>query len=98
MIGRWLVRVLAVGITVAIVADTQAAASDEDFAAADALMVRLMSTDSAPGAALALIEGGKIVLERGDGFRDLETQAPVTRRHSSTSAQTRNHSRRLGIA
>jgi CubicO group peptidase (beta-lactamase class C family) len=50
----------------------------EDFADADALMLRLMSTDSVPGAALALIKDGEIVLEKGYGLRDLETQAPVT--------------------
>lgn len=41
-------------------------------------MLRLMSTYNVPGAALGLIKDGKIVLERGYGLRDLETDAPVT--------------------
>ena len=49
-----------------------------DVDAADALMLRLMSTDNVPGAALALIKDGRIVLEKGYGFRDLATHAPVT--------------------
>jgi CubicO group peptidase (beta-lactamase class C family) len=31
-----------------------------------------------PGAALALIKDGRVVLEKGYGFRDLETHAPVS--------------------
>ena len=41
-------------------------------------MLRLMSTDNVPGAALALIKEGRIVLEKGYGFRDLATHAPIT--------------------
>jgi CubicO group peptidase (beta-lactamase class C family) len=52
--------------------------SAPDFGAADALMFRLMSMYNVPGAALALIKDDRIVLERGYGFRDLETHAPVT--------------------
>ena len=37
-----------------------------------------MSMDDVPGAALALIKDGNIVLEKGYGFRDLETHDPVT--------------------
>jgi CubicO group peptidase (beta-lactamase class C family) len=44
----------------------------------DALMLRLMSTHNVPGAALALIKDGSIVLEKGYGFRDLAAHAPVT--------------------
>jgi CubicO group peptidase (beta-lactamase class C family) len=55
-----------------------ASVSAADFSASDALMVRLMSTHNVPGAALALIKDGRIVLETGYGFRDLETHAPVT--------------------
>jgi len=76
----WRVRPLAacaVSIAVA-VAVISASAPAADFSAADALMTRLMSTYDIPGAALALIKDGKIVLERGYGFRDLETHAPVT--------------------
>jgi CubicO group peptidase (beta-lactamase class C family) len=49
-----------------------------DFHAADDLMLRLMSQDNVPGAALALIKDGNIVLKKGYGFRDIETHAPVT--------------------
>jgi CubicO group peptidase (beta-lactamase class C family) len=41
-------------------------------------MLRLMSIDNVSGAALALIKDGNIVLEKGYGFRDLATPAPVT--------------------
>jgi len=37
-----------------------------------------MVTDNVPGAALGLIKDGAIVLEKGYGFRNLETRAPVT--------------------
>jgi CubicO group peptidase (beta-lactamase class C family) len=67
----------AVSIAIAVVT-TSHSVSAADFPAADALMSRLMSTDNVPGAALALIKDGRIVLERGYGFRDLATQAPVT--------------------
>lgn len=66
---------LSIGVALACVSLPAAAA---DFAAADALMLRLMAADNVPGAALALIEDGNIVLEKGYGFRDLATQAPVT--------------------
>jgi CubicO group peptidase (beta-lactamase class C family) len=79
---RSLIRVLAAGafgITVTVVADTQLACAEDFAAAADALVLYLMSTDTVPGAALALIKDGKIVLEKGYGLRDLETKAPVTK-------------------
>ena len=41
-------------------------------------MLSLMSTYNVPGAALALIRNDAIVLEKGYGFRDLGTHAPVT--------------------
>jgi CubicO group peptidase (beta-lactamase class C family) len=41
-------------------------------------MLRLMATDNVPGAALVLIQGGRVVLEKNYGFRDLTTHAPVT--------------------
>jgi CubicO group peptidase (beta-lactamase class C family) len=44
----------------------------------DALMLRLMSKYNVPGLALALIKDHRIVMEKGYGFRDLETRAPVT--------------------
>ncbi|HVH82200.1 MAG TPA: serine hydrolase domain-containing protein [Stellaceae bacterium] len=49
-----------------------------DVPAPDDLIRRLMSTDKVPGVGLALIKDGRIVLEKGYGFRDLEDHAPVT--------------------
>jgi len=49
-----------------------------DAHAVDALMLRLMSAYSVPGAALALIKGRRILLEKGYGVRDLGAHAPVT--------------------
>src|SRR5215469_14736431 len=69
--------ICAVGIAVA-VATLAALVSAADFSASDALTLRLMSTHNVPGAALALIKDGRIVLEKGYGFRDLATHAPVT--------------------
>jgi CubicO group peptidase (beta-lactamase class C family) len=69
--------ICAVNILVA-VATISDSLSAPDFRTADALMLRLMSTYNVPGAALALIKYGRVVLERGYGFRDLETKAPVT--------------------
>lgn len=53
-------------------------ATAADFPAPDDLMFRLMSTKNVPGVALALINNGNIVLEKGYGLRDLATHAPVT--------------------
>jgi CubicO group peptidase (beta-lactamase class C family) len=69
--------ICAVGIAVAVVT-LAASVSAADFSDADALMLRLMSTHNVPGAALALIKDGSIVLEKGYGFRDLAAHAPVT--------------------
>jgi Beta-lactamase len=55
-----------------------ASVSAAGFRAADDLMLCLMSMYNVPGTALALIKDGRIVLERGYGFRDLVTHAPVT--------------------
>jgi CubicO group peptidase (beta-lactamase class C family) len=54
------------------------AVSASRFPDADDLMLRLMSEDHVPGAALAIIKDGEIVLEKGYGFRDRDGQAPVT--------------------
>jgi len=67
--------VVGIAVTVATLATSVSAA---DFSAADALMLRLMSTHNVPGAALALIKDGSIVLEKGYGFRDLAAVAPIT--------------------
>jgi CubicO group peptidase (beta-lactamase class C family) len=53
-------------------------ASASGFPNIDDLMLRLMSRDNVPGAAVALIKDGSLVLEKGYGFRDLESPAPVT--------------------
>ena len=52
--------------------------SAHDSGTADVLMLRLMSTHNGPGAALALIKNGSIVLDKGYGFRDLAALDPVT--------------------
>jgi CubicO group peptidase (beta-lactamase class C family) len=49
-----------------------------DIAAVDSLMLRLMATYHVPGAALALIKRGDVVLENNYGFRDPATRLPVT--------------------
>ena len=69
--------ICAVGIAVAVVT-LAASVSAADFSTSDALMIRLMSTHNVPGAALALIKNGSIVLEKGYGFRDLAAHAPIT--------------------
>ena len=72
-----LLAICAVSIFVAVVT-VSASLSAPDFPTADALMLRLMSRYNVPGAVLALIKDGRIVLERGYGLRDLEANAPVT--------------------
>ena len=74
--GR-LLAICAVGIGVAVVT-LVASASAAEFSAPDALMLRLMSTHNVPGAALALIKDGSILLEKGYGFRDVAAREPVT--------------------
>src|SRR5258708_574922 len=80
MIRSWSSRLLAV--CAVCVATSVVTASHwvpaADFPAADDLMLRLMSMDNVSGAALALIKDGRIVLEKGYGFRDLESHTPVT--------------------
>jgi CubicO group peptidase (beta-lactamase class C family) len=80
MIQSWSRRLLAACAVcvVAAVATTSHSVPAADFPAADELMRRLMSIDNISGVALALIKDGKIVLEKGYGFRDLESHAPVT--------------------
>jgi CubicO group peptidase (beta-lactamase class C family) len=74
--GR-LLAICAVCISVAVVTISPSL-SAHDSGTADALMLRLMSTHNVPGAALALIKDGSIVLEKGYGFRDLAAHAPIT--------------------
>ena len=80
MIRSWCGRLLAIcAVSIAVAVMTASASvSAEDFRAADALMPRLMLMYNVPGAALALIKDGRIVLESGYGLRDLVTHAPVT--------------------
>lgn len=78
MTGNWCGRLLAACAVVAVVLTSHLATAAENFPAADDLMLRLMSTDHVPGVALALIKAGRVVLEKGYGFRDLEAHAPVT--------------------
>jgi CubicO group peptidase (beta-lactamase class C family) len=81
MIRIWLSRlhsVREVGIAVAVMATFQST-SAANVPTVDDLMARLMSADNVPGAALALIKDGRIVLEKGYGFRDLANRAPVTK-------------------
>jgi CubicO group peptidase (beta-lactamase class C family) len=79
VVRSWCGRLLAlcaIGIAVAIT--THIPSLWADLPAADALMLPLMAADNVPGAALALIKDGSIVLEKGYGSRDLAAQAPVT--------------------
>jgi CubicO group peptidase (beta-lactamase class C family) len=79
MIRRWCGRLLTTcAASIAVAISIAASVSAADFHAADDLMLRLMSTDNVPGAALALIKDGRIILEKGYGFRDLAAHAPVT--------------------
>lgn len=76
-------RVLAactLGISVAVGAISTAALGEApvDTHAVDTLMLRLIATYNIPGAAVALIKRGGVVLEKSYGFRDLTTHAPVT--------------------
>jgi CubicO group peptidase (beta-lactamase class C family) len=69
-----------VGVAIAVVTVPAPlrAADPRDARAVDALIARQMSTYHVPGAALALIQDGRVVLVKGYGFRDLATNAPVT--------------------
>ena len=80
MIRSWCGRLLAICAVCLTVSfeRTSHAVLTADFPAVDDLMGRLMSTANVPGVVLALIRDGKIVLEKGYGFRDLATTAPVT--------------------
>jgi CubicO group peptidase (beta-lactamase class C family) len=74
--GR-LLAACAIGIAIAFAIES-ASAPTADISDAGDLILRLMSMDNVPGAALALIKDGRVVLEKGYGFRDLETHGPVT--------------------
>ena len=93
MIRNWFGRLLAgfaaITVTVATMSESVSAA---DFPAADDLMARLMATDNVSGVAIALIKDGTIVLEKGYGFRDLETMLLSPRQPCLTVLDKRPHS------
>lgn len=76
MIWTWRGRLLAVCAACIALASERATAAD--LGAADVLILHLMAAYNVPGAAVALIKDGRVVLERGYGFRDLASRAPVT--------------------
>ena len=80
MIRSWRPRLIAAcaGCMAVAVVTMSYSVSAAELPAVDALMLRLMTMDNVPGAALALIKDGNIVLEQGYGFRDLAAPAPVT--------------------
>ena len=77
---RWWASLLAgYALSIAIAAALiEASALAADFDAVDALMAHLMPMHDVPGAAVALIKDGRIVLQKGYGFRDVGTRALVT--------------------
>jgi CubicO group peptidase (beta-lactamase class C family) len=97
--GR-LLMVYVLGIIVAVGAIRVPVSADDavDVRAVDALMQRLMSMYSVPGAALALIKNGRVVLEKGYGFRDLASRAPVTVRTLFNIGSISKSFTSLGIA
>jgi CubicO group peptidase (beta-lactamase class C family) len=80
-VGR-LIAACALGIGVAVGAASASASATApvDVHAVDTLMLRLMATHDVPGAAVAVIKGGEVVLEKGYGFRNVTAHAPVTPR------------------
>jgi len=78
--GGRVIAMCALGIGVAVgIASTRAPADVPlDIHAVDTQMLRLMAAYDVPGAALALIKGGEVVLEKSYGARDLAHRAPVT--------------------
>jgi len=63
-------------------------ATDETFAALDALVVPLMASWDIPGAQLAIGYGEKLVYSRGFGYADLATGEPVLPTHLFRIAST----------
>ncbi|HTV66947.1 MAG TPA: serine hydrolase domain-containing protein [Rhizobiaceae bacterium] len=77
--GRLLaVCLVSTGIAIVTVAAPLRAADPMNARAVDTLILSLMTEYHVPGAALALINDGRVGLEKGYGFRDLDTRAPVT--------------------
>jgi CubicO group peptidase (beta-lactamase class C family) len=92
------VCLLLTSMAVAAVAIPVGAVDDVDVHAVDGLTVGLMSKYNVPGAALALIKDGHIVLEKGYGFRDLEARVPVTIRTLFNIGSISKSFTALGIA
>lgn len=69
---------LGIGVAVGVTSTPALAEAPVDIHAVDTLMRDLIATYHVPGAALALIKRGEVVLEKGYGFRHLTTHAPVT--------------------
>ena len=67
-----------IGVALGAIAAPASAQAPIDIRAVDTLMLRLMATYHAPGAAVVLIKGGATVLQKSYGVRDLTTRAPVT--------------------
>jgi CubicO group peptidase (beta-lactamase class C family) len=77
--GRALRAVLlSLSLVIGLIEVPARAAEAIDVQAADSLMLSLMATYGVPGAALALIQDGHVVLTKGYGFRDLASHLPVT--------------------
>jgi CubicO group peptidase (beta-lactamase class C family) len=69
---------LAIGVAVGAISTAARAEAPVDTQAVDTLMLDLIARYDVPGAAVALIKRGGVVLEKGYGFRHLTTHAPVT--------------------
>src|SRR5215467_9595297 len=78
--GSRAIAACALGIAAVVGASSTPASAEApvDTRAVDTMMLRLMAAHNVPGAALVLIRGGGIVLEKGYGVRDLATHALVT--------------------
>ena len=76
-------RLLTLGVLVTSVAigalgPTARAGGHPNLNTIDSLMSRLMSEYHVPGAGLGLIQDGRVLLEKGYGYRNLDSRAPVT--------------------
>lgn len=59
----------------------------------DQLAIDAMADWKVPGAALAVVQDGKVALVKAYGQRDIDANLPVTLRRSSSSARSRRRSR-----
>jgi hypothetical protein len=60
----------------------------------DAFVARVLQTFDVPGAAVAIVKDGRVVLAKGYGVRALGRRRPSTRTRASASRRTRRRSRR----